>query len=175
MDLFKTMFSRQSIRDFNDENPSVEDITTILRAAMAAPIGRGRYEDVHLTVISDPQWIANMSNYVNTKESSIRPNAPFYKAPTLILISCKLKDNYTLDYTNAGCVVQNMALAARGLDLGHIILWSFIKHLKENEELFAALNLPKDFTPIIALGVGLPTEILQTSETPRHSITINKI
>ncbi|MGI6594385.1 MAG: nitroreductase family protein [Christensenellales bacterium] len=176
MDLFKTIYSRQTVRDFDsNETPTPEDITIILRAAMASPVGRSRYEDLHLTVITDKEWLKEMSNVVNAEVPSSRPNAPFYKVPIIILISSKLAENPAIEYTNAGCVVQNMALAARGLDLGSVILWSFVKHLKKSPSLLAKLELPEGMVPIIGLGVGYPAIHQEVQTRPRHIISVNKI
>lgn len=176
MDFFKTIYSRQTIRDFDDgQTPLPEDITMILRSAMAAPVGRSRYEDLHLTVITDKEWLKEMSDVVNAIQPSSRPNYPFYKAPTLILISSKLAENPAIEYANAGCVVENMALAARALDLGSVILWSFVEHLKNSPELLAKLDLPKGAVPIIGLGIGYPAVHQETLSRPRHMISINKI
>lgn len=176
MDLFKTLFSRKSIRDFDpNQSTSPEDVTIILRAAMASPVARCKYDDLHLTVITDKEWISEMSDYVNEKVTSPRPNAPFYNAPTLILISSKMSENPAIEYCNAGCVVQTMSLAARSLDLGHIILWAFVEHLKEHESLLKRLNLPNGFVPIVAIGIGSSSEQLEFFDRPRHVISVNKI
>lgn len=176
MDLFKTIYSRQTIREFDIENTlSLDDITNILRAAMSAPVGRSRYEDLHITVISDKDWIAKMSDVVNSEMTSTRPHAPFYRAPIIILISSKMSEQPAIEYTNAGCVVQNMALAARGLGLGSVILWTFVKYLKTQKELLKQLEIPHDFVPVIGIGIGYPSVHQKVFTRPRHIINVNKI
>lgn len=52
MNTLDTLYSRRSIRNYNSEKVDDKDIQEILKTANAAPVGMGKYEDVHLTVIT---------------------------------------------------------------------------------------------------------------------------
>ena len=82
----------------------------------------------------------------------------FYHAPTVIFISCISLDKMRYAQTDAGIAVENMALAAVGLELGSVILGmpheAFVG--EEAEELRKALHFPEGFDFMIALAVGYP-------------------
>lgn len=142
---------------------------------MSAPVGRSKYDDVHLTVITDKEWLKDMGDVVNANMESSRPHFPFYQAPALILISSKLAEKPAIEYANSGCIAQSIALAARSLDLGSVLIWVFVKYLKEQPELLKRLNLPEDFVPMIGVAVGHSAMHLEKSDHPRHVITVNRI
>ncbi len=57
METMKTMEIRQSCRAYTPEQICEADLEVILQAANAAPVGMGRYEDVHLTVIQNNELL----------------------------------------------------------------------------------------------------------------------
>ena len=81
MELFETIDKRFSNRKFLDKQISDEDLNKILKAGMQAPVGRGKYEDMHITVIQDK----NLLNEIN----GLADRSVFYNAPTLVIISAR--------------------------------------------------------------------------------------
>ena len=112
---------------------------------MQAPVGRGKYEDMHITVIQDKDLLNEISGLT---EKSV-----FYNAPTLVIISSK-DDGHGLDKENSACVAENMLLAATALGLGSIYLNLVIGLIKEHKEVLDKLNLPEGFVPIVGVGLG---------------------
>ena len=51
--MLKTIFKRKSVRTYNGNPVSKEDLDLILKAADASPVGLKQYENLHLTVISN--------------------------------------------------------------------------------------------------------------------------
>lgn len=173
MNALSNIFSRVSTREFTANKVAEEDLRIILQAAMAAPVGRGRYDNIHLTLITNEELldeIATAEDY-----SSARPNAPLYGAPALIIVSAKLSEKPSIEYSNVGAIIQTMALAAGSLSLGSIYLWTCIASLENHPEIVAKFNLPEDFTPISALGVGYPEKPIDIIASPRHQINVNTI
>ena len=52
MELLNTLISRHSVRTYNGEPLLSSDLEKILKAAKAAPVGQGLYDQMHLTVIN---------------------------------------------------------------------------------------------------------------------------
>ena len=51
MELFEAINKRFSNRKYLDKQINDEDLEKILKAGMQAPVGRGKYEDMHITVL----------------------------------------------------------------------------------------------------------------------------
>ena len=52
MDALTNIYSRISTRDFSNTPVAEEDIRAIMHAGMAAPVGRGLYDTLHITLIT---------------------------------------------------------------------------------------------------------------------------
>ena len=145
MELFETINSRFSNRKFLEKQISDEDLSKILKAGMQAPVGRGKYEDMHITVIQNKTLLDEITNLAD--------RSVFYNAPTLVIISAK-DDGHGLDKENSACVTMNMLLGATALGLGSIYLNLVIGLIKEHRDILAKLNLPEGFVPIVGIGLG---------------------
>ena len=113
MEAMSTITSRRSIRSYTGESISDSDLQTVLKAANAAPVGMGKYENAHLTVIQDPELLREIE--ASAAEALGRPGASiFYGAPTYIAVSAKPYGDAlgNIDYANTGIIVHSMALAA---------------------------------------------------------------
>lgn len=173
METFETLFSRVSTRDFNDKEVSAELIERILQAGMSAPVGRARYDTLHITVVKDQTFLDGVTELA--KDTSPRERAPFYGAKTLIVVSSKMSEAPAIEYSNVACVIENMAIAARALGVASVYLWAFVKPLTSAPELLAKLGLPAGFKPVSALAIGYSDTPLGVFDKPRHSISVNEI
>ncbi len=162
MELFETIEKRFSNRKFLDEQIKDSDLEKILKAGMQAPVGRGKYDDMHITVIQNKDLLDEISGLAD--------RSVFYKAPTLVIISAK-DDGYGLDKENSACVATNMLLAATALGLGSIYLNLVIGLIKENNTILDKLHLPEGFVPIVGVGLGYASG----SHIVEHSIDVNYI
>ncbi len=98
MELLKAMAKRKSVRAFKADPVPEDALNTILAAGCAAPVGRGLYDSLHLTVISDRKILERISGAV--AKMTNRPDDPLYGAPLLILVSSQEPPAPGLDYTN---------------------------------------------------------------------------
>ena len=64
MDFFQTLYSRKTVRSYTGESITEAELSEILKAAYAAPIGRRRYDTLHLTVITDAAFLAEWERQV---------------------------------------------------------------------------------------------------------------
>ena len=161
MELFEVINKRFSNRKFLERQINNEDLNKILKAGMQAPVGRGKYEDMHITVIQNKDLLDEINR--------LSDRSVFYNAPTLVIISAK-DDGHGLDRENSACVAMNMLLAATDLGLGSIYLNLVISLIKDSDVL-NKLNLPLGFVPIVGVGLGYANG----SHTIEHKIDVNYI
>lgn len=160
MSFLDLLSKRRSTREYNDIPVTPEQIEVLLKAANAAPIGRGLYETVHLSVIQNKALLRKVSAIAG--EAFGDPSMdPFYGASTVILASCIEKSSTTIGLADSACMVENMHLAATELGLGSVYLYGFIHTIAKDTNLVRDLGVPAGFVPVAALAVGntdLPQE-----------------
>lgn len=176
MNFIKDLFSRKSIRSYTGEKISENDLEIILKAGNAAPVGKGRYDALHLTVVSNPDLI-NKIDRLTAEYLGKRDIHPLYGAPLFIVVSLKedsgLPDNVV--YSNAAIVAHNMALAAMSLNIGTCLIWGAIRAVNESPEILSELQLPSGFKPSCAIILGKTNECYDLREIPDNRITQNSI
>ncbi|MBQ2947829.1 MAG: nitroreductase family protein, partial [Clostridia bacterium] len=112
----KEIFSRRSVRSYTGEMPTQEELDLILKAIYAAPVGMGRYDSLHVTVVKDADYLARLEAAAGAQLG--RENYhPLYGAPVLLIFSSVFPgiptDNSS--YSNCAILSQNAALAAVSL------------------------------------------------------------
>lgn len=159
MNTLETIYSRRSIRNFNGESITEAELKEILKAAYAAPVGRGMYETLSLTVISRKEllekWERHMANTVGNPDLH-----PFYGASTVILVSSVMPvaPMNNVNYSNAAIIVHNMAIAATELGVGACHIWGAVGTLNGNAELIQELKVPEGMVPCCAIALGHTNE-----------------
>lgn len=147
MNTMDALFSRKSVRSYTGEPVAEEELRLLLKAAYAAPVGRALYDTLSLTVVTNKDFMARL-NALTGREA-------LYGAPLMILVSSKLSDgDNNVAYSNAACIVENIALAAVELGLGTCHIWGAIRALNGSAELLSELPIPEGMTPCCAVIVG---------------------
>lgn len=170
MEVLQLMKNRKSIRSYTGEPVTKEQLDYILDAAYAAPVGAGKYDSVHMTIITNKELLAEIDK--NGAEFFGQPDIhPLYGAPMLIVFSINNEGN--VGSANVGIILQNMSLAATELGVGHCDIYGATAGLVQNKELTAKLNLPEGFTPTGAIILGQTDEKYEDREIPaeRHYVT----
>lgn len=86
MELSEALNRRRSIRSYTGEVADPDQLEAILAAAYEAPIGMGRYEGIHLTVVTRPSLLAAIDAAAARMFGN--PDAhPLYGAPMLVVVS----------------------------------------------------------------------------------------
>lgn len=151
MELTKVLNVRKSIRQFNGKPISPEVRAQLLHAANASPVGMGRYDAVHLTIVKNPALLSEIEE--NTVQLFHGERRKFlYNAPELIVVSTAAADN--VGFSNAAIIAQDMALAAVDAGVGACHIWGCVIALANNAELTRKLGIPEGFTPACGLAVG---------------------
>ena len=170
MNTFDNLFSRRSIRAYNGESITEAELNQILKAAYAAPVGRALFDTLHLTVITNRDYINKWEDYCESQTE----HKPFYGAPAVILVSSLIPStdlkSVNVNFSNAAILVQNMATAATELSIGSCHIWGAVRFLNDNEELLKELNLPDGMIPCCAIILGHTDEKYTPRDIPENKI-----
>lgn len=176
MNTMDALFSRKSVRSYTGEPATEEMIQTMLKAACAAPVGMGKYENIHLTVITDKDLLHEIDR-AGAEMFGDPARTPLYGAPVMIAVSTKLsgtpQDN--VPYSNVAMIVHNMALAATDMGIGSVCIWGCIRALNNRPDLVEKLNLPEGFTVTGSIVFGPTTEKMEKREVLVDRIETNYV
>ncbi len=171
--MLETMCKRRSIRSFTGEPITDEELALILKAAQSAPIGRKEYDTLTITVVKSKEFMEAFDK--GAGEFFGDPNKhPLYGAPMIIIVSSALCDGPRVNtyYSNAACVVENMALEAVELGVGACHIWGAMIALRQMPQLVEKLGIPADQTPCCGLVLGKTTEKYEPREIPADRIKV---
>lgn len=163
MELNKILEQRKSCKDFSSDKVPADIIENIIKAGNLSPIGTGKPENIHLTIINSKEILDEID-----KSAAIifkQPDShPLYNAPVLIVISAyDINDRSRMTYgCTAGCIAENMMLEAVNLGVGAVCMTGIIRAINNNKSIFASLNLPEGFAPIFSVAFGYPANIDDT-------------
>ncbi len=174
MDTMDNLFSRKSIRSYTGEKISEDDFKSIMRATDASPVGRAKYDNLHLTIIEKPELLKSIDE--NAANAFGDPDMhPLYGAPTLIIVSARNDEGpvENVQYSNAAIMVQTLTMAAVDLGVGHCDIWGAVRLL--SDELKAKLKLPEGFVPCCGIILGKTDEKYTKRNIPVDRVTKNFI
>lgn len=151
METLQALLSRRSVRHFTADPISPEQITTLLRAGMAAPTS-SNCQDWRFVVLTEREVLEAVTIF--------HPFAAMlHEAPAAILVcgdegAGKNPGRYAID---AAAATQNILLAAHAQGLGAVWLgvWPDEKRVAGMVQL---LGLPQGVHPIALVAVGVPAE-----------------
>ena len=157
--MLKTIFKRKSVRTYNGNPVSKEDLDLILKAADASPVGLKQYENLHLTVISNKELLNKIESEAGKMFN--KPDMhPLYGATNLIVISSKKYPDHMANvmYSNAAIMSHNISLAATSLNVGSCYIWGATAAICNSTEILKDLQLPEGFIPCCAVCLGMTDE-----------------
>ena len=176
METINALFSRKSIRNYTGEKISEDKLKEILKAAKAAPVGMGKYDTVHLTVIENPELLQDI-DAAAAKMFGNPDMHPLYGAPTFVVVSAK-PENETpnnVEFSNTAIMAHNMALAAVDFGIGCCHIWGAVMALSISPDLVNRLELPDGYTPCCGIVLGGTTEQYTMRDIPENRVEVNKI
>ena len=159
MNTMEAILTRYSCRSYKNIPVEKEVLQNVLIAAYAAPNADAAYEDMQLTVVQDPEALDDIREIY--RKAAEKPDAdPLYGAPVFIILSTFVPENDPVGYANAGCVVENMALAATEAGLGQVYIYGLFDDLRirNNHVLEEYLQLTDGKVPISGIVLGYPAE-----------------
>lgn len=168
MDFYEVLSKRVSTRKFTDQKISDEDIEKLIEAANKAPIAHGEYEKCRLSVITDKTFIEEISK--EYQEKFEKKSDPLFNAPLFIIFSSS-KD-ISSKYEDAGCVLENISLAATNLNLGSCYIRGLVNNLSDDANYIRKLNLDEGYFPVSGIVIGhIEGELIAKD----HNIITNRI
>lgn len=171
MNALDVIFSRKSIRSYTGKAPDAQALRLILKAAYAAPVGMGRYDSLHITVVRSTDYLARLETSAGAQLGR-EDYHPLYGAPVLVILSSVFPgiptDNSS--YSNCAILAENMAIAAADLGVGACLIWGTIRALNKDPELLAELNLPENFMPCCAVALGETDEVYALRDAQENRI-----
>ena len=174
MELLKAINSRKSVRSYTGEPLSEDQINTLLKAALAAPVGGGQFDKVHLTVVTDKELLGEIDKCCAIMFGN--PDiSPLHGAPVLIVVSASSEKSADVASADTGAIVENMSLAATDMGIGSLFVWGAMAAVRGNEELLAKLNLPEGYVIYGSMAAGITAEELPEREIPADKIEISYI
>ena len=166
--MIETLLKRKSVRTYTGESITDEELSIILKAADASPVGLKQYETLHLTIITNE----NLLNKIESITSKLFNNTDIkrlYGAPMFILISSKNMPNMqNVMYSNAAIMSHNISLAATSLNIGSCYIWGATAAISKDSEFLKELNLPEDFIPCCGVILGKTNETFDEREIPNR-------
>ena len=172
METLKAMNTRKSVRNYTGAL-SDEALQTILKAGQAAPIGRGKYDTMHMTVIRDKE-ILHAIDRAGAAFFGDESLTPLYGAPCLVLVSTVIADPAAANvpHSNAAVMIENMSLAATDIGIGSCLIWGCINGLNADADLVAKLGLPEGHTVCCGIVLGETEETFEERDIPADRISV---
>ena len=143
MNTLDAIKARHSTRGFSDKQIPDADLEKILFAGGQAAVGGADFKSLKLYAVQDPELLKT----IDESSAKMRPGShPLYGAPTLVVLASKESILKNIEFTNAGCVIQNMMVAAADLGIDSIYLWMSMYGINNDPEIGKKLGFPEGFT-----------------------------
>ena len=165
-EMLKLMHDRRSTRAYRPEPLQEAVIQQILEAGRFAPSGMNKQLN-HFYVITDPNYLADLTALVSRKMENYRDKDFRYGAPVLVLVTNQKES--TTCVQDASCAMENMMLAAYSMGVGSCWLNQPF-HLQDDPDLralLAPLGVTEKDLLCCALALGLPQGELPRSRPER--------
>ena len=95
-----------------------------------------------------------------------------FGAPTMIVVSSKPAAFPGIEYANAACVIENMAIAATSLRIDNVVWAEPTAVIADDAEIRKSVGIPDNFAPVLCISLGYGKESI---EPKIHKITINRV
>lgn len=172
-DVFEVINNRRSIREYKNEQIHDVEIERIINAGIMAPTARGE-APWHFTVVQNTDFLKDINNTVHNvlKDSgdefleaiAYSDKNVFHNAPTVVIVS--VRSDATNMQADAAAAIENMLLAAEGLDIGACWLGLIAAYFEDAQNL-KHLHIPEGYTPLY--GVSLGYKAGEAPEAPQRS------
>ncbi len=164
METLDALITRKAIRKYKKEQIKETELDTILRAGGVAPIGMGDYASIHLTVVQNPGLLKKISAGVKAAVPGMKVEDPIYGAPTVVIVSSGPNERMpTIGDFNAGCILENMMIAATDIGVGSVFMMSTVLAFSD-KKLAEELKIPAGFKPLAAVALGYADEPVAPKE-----------
>ena len=174
MNTLDTIAKRVSVRAFQPGQISEEELEIILKAGSAAPVASAKYDSMHFTVVQDQEVLKQIMDAASdflSKISGQRKSMDF-GAGTFVLLSGAPSMVPGMEYASAGCVMENMLLAATSLGIDNIVWAVAAAVIGQSEDLKQRLGIPEGFNPLLCASFG---RAVNEEPAKEHMISVNRV
>ena len=174
MNTLEAIAKRVSVRKYKSEQISEEALEKIIKAGCAAPMAMARYDSLHITVVQNEEVLKQVMDTTAEFVSKVfgEGKSMNFGEKTLIIVSSVPAMVPGMEYTNVGCVIENMLLAATDLGIASIIWGACAVAVDKNEELKKTLGIPEGFKPLMCASFGY-AEKEEPAKT--HHIAVTRV
>ena len=150
------LFGRRSVRVYQPGDINEDDVSLMLKAAMAAPSAMSK-DPWRFVVVRRPETL--------TRLAAALPGGKMLPSAALATVVCgdreaALDQNVGYLLQDCSAAIENLLLAAHGLGLG--ACWVGIYPSDDSvRQVRALLSLPGSVVPIAAIALGRPGEQLE--------------
>lgn len=150
METFEAISTRRSIRHFNSEEVSAQDLKKIIEAGILSPSAHNR-QPWHYILINKDKDLKNKISEVlkaNTGEETIQTCNVIKECSSMILVFATIEDEI-MDTLSIGASIENMLLEATNINVGTLWIGYILKIEQELQNMF---KTDKKLISAIALG-----------------------
>ncbi len=154
MDTLEAIQTRKSIRAFTNQDLTDDQITTLLKAMIAAP-SAGNKQPWRIYVVRDEIIKRKLAIGANEQH--------FIKEAPVIFVVCRVPEESGVRYRNRGrnfysiqdtaAMTQNLLIAATAMGLGTCWVGAF-----NESAIMTALECPQGILPVSIVPVGFPAQ-----------------
>ena len=172
MNTLEAIKARHSTRAFTDRQIADADLDAILFAGGQAAVGGGDFKSMKIYAVQDQALL----KAIDESSAKRRPGShPLYGAPTLVVLATKESILPGIELTNAGCVLENMLLAATDLGIDSIYLWMPMYGINDDPELIKRLGFPEGFTCVGTVALGYAAKEFRKPKADEQRIEVTYI
>ncbi len=172
MNTLDAINARKSTRGFSKRQISDADLEKILFAGGQAAVGGADFKSLKLIVVQNPEVL----KAIDESSAKARPGThPLYGAPTLVVLAGSRSILENIEYTNAGCVIENMMVAAADLGIDSIYLWMSMYGINNDPEIVKCLGFPEGFTCIGTMALGYADREFKKLKADEQRIEVSYI
>jgi len=143
MNTFDAIRQRHSTRAFSSRQIPEQDLQDILVAGGQAAIGCADFDSLKLYAVQNLALLQE----IDIASANGNPAAhPLYHAPTLIIVAAKKGFLENIEYSNAGCIIQNMMVLAADRGIDSVYLWMAMSGINSSTELQKKMGFPEGYT-----------------------------
>lgn len=151
MTTMEAIRARHSTRAFSDRQVPLEDVRELLFAGAQAAIGCADFAGLKLYAVRNPELLAE----IDKSAAGANPSShPLYGAPTLIVLAAKKGFLENIEYANAGCVIQNIMVAAADKGIQSVYLWMGMNGVNADPAIGAKLGFPEGYFCVGTCALG---------------------
>lgn len=150
METFEAISTRRSIRHFNSEPVTEEELKKIVEAGILSPSAHNRQPWHYIIINKDKELKDKIGDILkeNTSDATTQTCNVIKECSSLILVFANIEDS-VMDIQSVGASIENMLLMATNLNIG--TLW--IGYILEVEEILKKMfHTDKKLIAAIALG-----------------------